>query len=40
MKYVILFDDNDEFAHIRPQRMPGHLQFLQDHATQIDAAGH
>ena len=39
MKYVILFEDNDEFAHMRPQLMPDHLQFLRDHAAQIDAAG-
>ena len=32
MKYAVLFEDNDEFAHKRPQ-------FLGDNSDKIDAAG-
>ena len=39
MKYAVLFEDNDEFAHKRPQFMAGHLQFLDDNSDKIDAAG-
>jgi uncharacterized protein YciI len=39
MKYAVLFEDNDEFAHKRPQFMADHLQFLADNSDKIDAAG-
>ena len=39
MKYAVLFEDNDEFAHMRPKFMDDHLQFLSDNADKIDAAG-
>lgn len=39
MKYVVLFEDNDEFAHMRQQHMAEHLQFLTDNSDLIDAAG-
>lgn len=39
MKYVVLFEDNDEFAHMRQQHMAAHLQFLGDNSDLIDAAG-
>lgn len=39
MKYVILFEDNDDYAHMRAQFMGDHLQFLSDHADRIEAAG-
>ena len=39
MKYVVLFEDNEEFAHMRPQYMADHLQFLSDNSNRIDAAG-
>jgi len=39
VKYVILFEDNDEFAHMRAQYMADHLQFLSDNSNAIDAAG-
>lgn len=39
MKYVILFEDNDEFAHMRARFMADHLQFLSDNSERIDAAG-
>ena len=39
MKYAVYFEDNDEFAHVRPKLMPEHLRFLQDHADAIEAAG-
>ncbi len=39
MKYAVLFEDNDEFAHMRPQYMPDHLRFLGENADRIDAAG-
>jgi uncharacterized protein YciI len=39
MKYAVLFEDNDEFAHMRPKFMTDHLQFLADNSDRIDAAG-
>lgn len=39
MKYAVLFEDNDEFAHVRPQFMADHLQFLGDNSDAIEAAG-
>ena len=39
MKYAVLFEDNDEFAHMRPQFMAAHLQFLGDNSDKINAAG-
>ena len=39
MKYAVLFEDNDEFAHMRPTFMADHLQFLGDNSDKIEAAG-
>lgn len=39
MKYAVLFEDNDEYAHMRPKYMADHLRFLSDNAARIDAAG-
>lgn len=39
MKYAVLFEDDDEFAHMRPKFMADHLQFLSDNSDQIEAAG-
>jgi uncharacterized protein YciI len=39
MKYAVLFEDNDEFAHMRPKFMADHLQFLGDNGDTINAAG-
>ena len=39
MKYVVLFEDNDEFADMRQKYMADHLQFLADNSDLIDAAG-
>jgi len=39
MKFAVLFEDNEEFAHMRPQYMADHLQFLNDNSEQIEAAG-
>jgi uncharacterized protein YciI len=39
MKYVILFEDDDDFAHMRPQFMAEHLQFLADNSDRIEIAG-
>ena len=39
MKYAVLFEDNDEFAHMRPKYMADHLQFLADNSDTIEAAG-
>lgn len=39
MKYAVLFEDNDDFAHMRPKYMADHLQFLADNSERIDAAG-
>ena len=39
MKYAVLFEDNDDFAHMRPKYMADHLRFLADNSERIDAAG-
>ena len=39
MKFAVYFEDNDEFAHMRPKYMADHLQFLSDNADAIEAAG-
>jgi hypothetical protein len=39
MKYAVLFEDNDEFAHMRPRFMADHLQFLGDNSDRIETAG-
>ena len=39
MKYAILFEDDDDFAHMRPQFMAQHLQFLADNSDHIEIAG-
>ena len=39
MKYAILFEDDDDFAHMRPQFMAEHLQFLADNSDRIEIAG-
>lgn len=37
--YAVLFEDNEEFVHMRRQHMAAHLDFLSQHATEIVAAG-
>jgi hypothetical protein len=39
MKYVVLFEDNDEFAHMRAKHLGEHLQFLAANSDIVDAAG-
>jgi uncharacterized protein YciI len=40
MKYVVLFEDNKAAdPDIRKTHMAAHLDFLERHASQIDAAG-
>ena len=39
MKYAVLFEDNDEFAHMRPKFMADHLQYLADNSDVIEIAG-
>ena len=39
MKYVILFEDNDEFAHKRQEFMADHLEFLGRNTDKIESAG-
>lgn len=39
MKFAVLFEDNDEFAHKRQEFMADHLQFLRDNADRIESAG-
>ena len=39
MKYMVLFVDNDEFAHIRPRFMDEHLRFLDTNSNHIEIAG-
>lgn len=38
-KYVVLFEDDEDFAHQRATFMSEHLAFLEDHASSIKAAG-
>ncbi len=39
MIYVVLFEDDDSRADMRPKYMPQHLAFLEQNATNIQAAG-
>ena len=39
MKYAVLFEDDDAFAHKRPEFMADHLQFLGDNSDSIEVAG-
>jgi uncharacterized protein len=39
MIYVVLFEDDDSRADMRPKHMPAHLAFLEQNATSIRAAG-
>ena len=39
MKYAVLFEDDDEFAHMRPKFMADHVQFLADNSERIEVAG-
>lgn len=39
MMFAVLFEDNDEFGHMRPKLMPDHLAFLERNAAAIRAAG-
>ncbi len=39
MIYVVLFEDDDSRADMRPKHMPEHLAFLAKSATNIRAAG-
>ena len=39
MKYLVLFEDNDEFGHMREKHMDAHLQFMADNDASFDAAG-
>ncbi len=39
MKFAVLFEDDDEFAHKRQEFMADHLRFLQDNAARIESAG-
>ena len=39
MKYAVLFEDNEEFSHMRPKFMADHLQFLSDNSSRIVIAG-
>lgn len=38
-KFVVLFEDDDDFAQQRAEFMEEHLGFLEDHASSIKAAG-
>lgn len=37
--YIILFEDNEDFAHKRQEYMQNHLSFLEKNSNQIVAAG-
>lgn len=39
MKFVVLFEDNEDHADKRQQFMSDHLGFLEKHGTVIAAAG-
>ncbi len=39
MIYIVLFEDDDSRADMRPKHMPEHLAFLTKNATNIRAAG-
>lgn len=39
MKYAVLFEDDDDFAHMRPKFMADHLQFLAENSGAIEIAG-
>ncbi|WP_299288066.1 YciI family protein [uncultured Tateyamaria sp.] len=39
MPYLILFEDAEGYDHIRGEKMPDHLAFLQQNAAVITAAG-
>ena len=39
MIYVVLFEDDESRADMRPKHMPAHLAFLERNATNIRAAG-
>lgn len=38
-KFVVLFQDNEDFAHQRAKHMDKHLGFLEEHSLAINAAG-
>jgi uncharacterized protein len=39
MIYCVMFEDNEEFAGARAEKMSMHLEFLNKNATVIHAAG-
>ena len=39
MRYVVLLEDNDNHADMRPKYMQAHLAFLEHNAKNIEAAG-
>ena len=39
MIFAVLFEDHEEFGHMRPKLMPDHLAFLERNAASISAAG-
>lgn len=39
MKYLVLFQDNEEFAHMRQQHMEDHLKFLEKNHEKFIGAG-
>ena len=39
MIYVVLFEDDDSHADMRPKYMPQHLAFLEQNASNIQIAG-
>ena len=39
MNYVVMFEDDDNFAPMREQHMSEHLQFLQENVDAIQSAG-
>ena len=38
-KFVVLFEDDEAFAHQRAAFMSEHLAFLEEHTSHIEAAG-
>ena len=39
MLYAVFFEDDEDYADMRPKHMPNHLAFLAQNASNIQAAG-
>ena len=39
MKFIVIFEDNEEMGHMRQKHMLDHLSFLDTNKNSIEAAG-